>query len=314
MEELLEVSSFRMMCFDAGGVRGALTASLLDSLEHRRPGLCGSAHLFGGSSTGALLAFGLAYGMKPKALVDFYLKYSEYIFTPVQPSRLRPKYSNRHLREVLGTLFPDDLRLCDLKRYVVVPVFRIRGVKGGAWGPVILNNFPGSRTARARVVDAAVATCAAPGLFPSYKGFIDGGVAAANPSVASLASALSNARSPRTISSIRLLSIGTGYVPKSIKANTEDWGEIQWAIYPKPPFPLVSVLYSAQMETDSLNSTQMLRQRFFRLNPRLAKPIAPDDYKKVPFLVRLGQNYKLLPALNWLSGEWFGQSRERVEI
>ena len=98
----------------------------------------------------------------------------------------RPKYCNKKLKEILLTVFPRDLRLGDLKRYVVIPSFKVSSVKSDSWRPVFFNNFPDSRTRNTLVIDVALASSAAPIYFPSYKNHVDGGLIANNPCTAAL--------------------------------------------------------------------------------------------------------------------------------
>ena len=50
---------------DGGGIRGLITAILLERLEQARPGFLSMIDLFAGTSTGGLLALGLASGRTP---------------------------------------------------------------------------------------------------------------------------------------------------------------------------------------------------------------------------------------------------------
>jgi patatin-like phospholipase/acyl hydrolase len=73
--------AIRVLALDGGGVRGALSGQLLHRLEEQEPFLADVA-VFAGTSTGAILAGGLACGMTPQELVDLYANHSEAIFSP----------------------------------------------------------------------------------------------------------------------------------------------------------------------------------------------------------------------------------------
>ena len=71
----------RLLALDGGGIRGLLTLQVLDALETRLrdrlsagPGfrLCNFFDYIGGTSTGAIIAAGLARGMSTAELLTFY--------------------------------------------------------------------------------------------------------------------------------------------------------------------------------------------------------------------------------------------------
>lgn len=298
------MTAYRIMTFDGGGVRGVLTAKLLQRLAERFPTLIKKTDLFAGTSTGSFIALGLAYGMTPQQLVGLYTAHAKYIFTPSRLELFRPKYSNQHLKEVLAKIFPADLRLQDLHRQVLIPSFLLSDPVTKNWRPAFFNNFPDSPTREERVIDVALASSAAPVYFPSYRNHIDGGVIANNPSTAAIAFARDRRRANKAMDDIVLLSIGTGQNPQQITANTTRWGALDWALNYSPTFPLLSVLLDGSVETDTYISSRMLGDRFFRLNPTIKESIALDDYKKIPALISLGEQYDLTSACKWLDQYW----------
>ena len=67
------INSFRILSLDGGGVRGLLSARILQAIE-RRTGARFYDHvdLFAGTSTGAILGAGLACGFTLDEIVRFY--------------------------------------------------------------------------------------------------------------------------------------------------------------------------------------------------------------------------------------------------
>lgn len=60
-----------ILSLDGGGIRGVLTAKILERLEAACPFL-DRVELVAGTSTGGILALGLARGLTPSALVELY--------------------------------------------------------------------------------------------------------------------------------------------------------------------------------------------------------------------------------------------------
>ncbi|HOY15140.1 MAG TPA: patatin-like phospholipase family protein, partial [Saprospiraceae bacterium] len=78
----------RILSLDGGGIRGVLTIGLLEELEatlrkqHNDPNLllCDYFDLIGGTSTGSILASGLAVGMSTSELREYYFNMGGVIF------------------------------------------------------------------------------------------------------------------------------------------------------------------------------------------------------------------------------------------
>ncbi|MBM4155926.1 MAG: hypothetical protein FJ221_13005, partial [Lentisphaerae bacterium] len=70
----------RILSFDGGGIRGLLTVILLERLEREVQGWIDRADLLAGTSTGALIALGLARGMSPTEVRELYERHGREIF------------------------------------------------------------------------------------------------------------------------------------------------------------------------------------------------------------------------------------------
>lgn len=158
--------AIRILAFDGGGVRGAFSARLLQRLEEKTGGgLVERTTVLAGTSTGAILAAGLACGLRPDELVDLYVNYADHIFdrsaipligiwtAPYTQRRLRQQLRTRYqagldrllaalpvadatpvlarvaaekAREAAGDfVYPSLGLLAMLKRFVVVPAFSL---------------------------------------------------------------------------------------------------------------------------------------------------------------------------------------------
>lgn len=297
------MARFRIMSFDGGGIRGALTAAIVRRLYAEFHRLIEKTDLFVGTSTGSFIAAGLAFGLSPGEVAELYSeKNGKLIFAPGRLGLIRPKYNDKNLKRLLESVFPPDLRLDELPRRVLIPSFRVNSEAG--WGPVFFHNFPGSPTGHVSTLDALLASSAAPVYFPSYRQHVDGGVVANNPSTASVAAAVDAAAGGRNLEDIVLLSIGTGLSPAAIKADTAKWGALQWVFYPSPPLPLLTIMLEGVAEVDTRFTSQLLGERHFRLNPVLPAPVALDDYEKIPELIAVAERADLEPAFQWIREYW----------
>lgn len=115
----------RLLALDGGGIRGILTLEILAEMERQLAPYSGRAdfrlcHFFdyiGGTSTGAIIAAGLARGMSVRELIEFYRTTGPEMFEKERLlRRLRNLYSDdplaRQLRETFGnmTLSPEHLK------------------------------------------------------------------------------------------------------------------------------------------------------------------------------------------------------------
>jgi len=299
------MASFKILSFDGGGIRGALTTTLLKKLNREYPLLIEKTDLFAGTSTGSFIALGLAYGLTIEEIADLYsVENGKYVFSSSRLGLFRPKYSNRNLARLLASVFPKNLRLIDLNKLVVIPSFRVNGTNTKSWSPIFFNNFPDSNTKNVYVIDVALCSSAAPIYFPSYNQHIDGGVIANNPSVAALSLAVDPYYPNQIYDDISLLSIGTGSNSYKIKGDTSKWGLLQWLFNTNPPLPLETIMFDGAVEADSYFTYQFLKDRFYRLHPELNKSISLDDYQQIPYLVSLAENYDISETIAWINKYW----------
>jgi patatin-like phospholipase/acyl hydrolase len=296
---------YRILAFDGGGIRGVLSITLLRRLTEWFPQLIRSVDLFAGTSIGSIISLALASGLSPEEVDDLLTQdMCRFVFSPRYLGLMRPKYSNKNLKAMLSTVFDPTLRLKELKKTVMIPSFKM-STPVGYWTPVFFNNYPRSVTRNEFVIDVAMASSAAPVYFPSYKGYIDGGVIANNPSLAAIALARDELGGNRFIDNLVLLSIGTGFSPEQVTANTEKWGAIEWMLYPSPLFPLLGVLLGGSVEADVYLSRQLLRNGFYRLNPLLDRSVLLDGCRDISYLRQVGGEHDLTDVVNWLKTYWF---------
>lgn len=281
------MAPFRIISFDGGGIRGALSTRILKRICEKYPELLSKTDLFAGTSTGALIALTMAYG-KDGDFIDNLYNYENIksIFTPSRLNLFKPKYSNKNLKNIINSVFPNNLTIGDLKKYVFIPSFNVRGFNKDVWQPIFFNNLSKNNLSKTKVIDVALASSAAPTYFPSHKNFIDGGVIDNSPSASSMINTMRLLKPRHSLSDFRILSIGTGQTLDHIQSNTSNWGALQWILSPTSnmKLPLVSILLLSNVPLADMYCKELIGLNYHRINPILNHEIPLDDYKKVPFL------------------------------
>ena len=305
--------------------------ALLKRLEDRFPEMLSNVDLYAGTSTGSAIALSLANGKSIADLQAFYsTEHMKSVFGKSRWNFLRPRHSNDGLRRLLEGDFPNiqeteggatrKLLLSDLKKKVLVTSFKLDNELIKSWSPVFFHNYPNEEcpvepSSDQPVVDVALRSTAAPTIFPSHQGHIDGGMVANNPSTAAIAIALRH-NPGLDIKNIRLLSFGTGYNPTLIKTKTSNWGVLQWLLNPfnEPKEPLLTILFDGVVEADSFMSRELLgEQNYHRLNLNLPTQTACDDWREVPNLVKLANSkdgdteQRVEATIEWIGKNWFDE-------
>lgn len=208
---------FLILSIDGGGYRGAYAAHILKRIEEEwAPDWRSLFGMFAGTSTGSILAAGLACGIPAEKLARVYEEHGSEIFRRRLRSRfdvlkiLTSRYSNRALRSRLDEEFK-DVTLGEVPVPLIIPAVDI----GKGCVHVFKSKFKAGfvRDPGVRVVDAVLASCSAPTYFDpielgrTYQ-LADGGLWANNPSL--VASIDAHYRLQVSLAAIRVLSIGTG--------------------------------------------------------------------------------------------------------
>jgi len=307
-------NTYNILSLDGGGLRGLITAVLLDRLEYTRPGFLGSLDLIVGTSTGGILALALAKGLPPYAIMKMYMNNGGVIFNRSVWRKMggalgltRAKYDNDGLRSVLTDVFGNG-KLAELTKKVAVTAFRLdNGSKDQrTWSPKVFHNFPGTDSdGDERALDVALYTSAAPTYFPSVGGYVDGGVFANNPSLVGLAQALDARHPGGPIDKIRLLSVGTGENLSHLEGDRLDWGIAEWAA------PLLNILFDGVSEVADFQCRQILRDNYHRL--QLSFPpgtsIPMDSVDDLGNMLCKAQAVPIVDTVRWLADcGWCGDT------
>jgi uncharacterized protein len=312
---------FRILSVDGGGIRGLIPALVLAELESRvreqaggERALADCFHLMAGTSTGGLIALGLTVPdpdapERPRLgaadLVALYRDEGPEVFERGPAHRVRsgdgwlgPKYSPEALERVAREHF-EQTRLRQALRELVVTAYDMT-----AREPHFFKRWRAAESDERNptMVDAALATAAAPTYFPSHgldeRALIDGGVFANNPAVAAVAEALKRtATEPAHLrpQDLLVVSLGTGvHATGWDQSEVRSWGRLEW-IQPREQEPaLIGALLDGQSDAADHWAHMILNHepgepfpeaaqigahgpRYFRLQVRLPGPSGLDD-------------------------------------
>ena len=288
-------NSGKILSIDGGGVRGFFSAIIIDLLN-QQTGFLKHIDVFAGNSIGSLLALSLASGRGSDEINALCAKLGAVAFTPfnTENDKSHPRYKTDLFQQALADHLFHDYKLKDLNKKVIVPAFNICSNEG--WRHEIFHNFSSSIHLDTKVVDLALRSMAAPLYFPSYQGFIDGGVFANNPSLLAYSCVKEHLGKDKSLS---LLSIGTGIVKTSLPHQC-DWGVNQWlSSEKKPEYPFFSLVTEGSIEyTHSLCKT-LIGEKYHRVNADLKEFIAIDEINQLPNLMEIALNYPKLYQSNW---------------
>jgi hypothetical protein len=245
----------RLLSIDGGGLLGLIPAEALirieeqlDQLTGKPEPLCNRFDLIGGTSTGAILAAGLALGLRATDLRDFYLKFGKDIFTKsFAPVRFWHSYPSGPLEKYLKDVF-GDLTLGSDKLKTQILIVAKNATLGNDW--FFTNNSKNkffTQNSGLPLWELVRSSSAAPTYFPPHAmsipdgtgksqkyEFIDGGVSSYNnPSLQVFLEATIPQYGngwPMGTDNLLLLSLGTGFnsvtIPEGKATHYEliDWG------------------------------------------------------------------------------------------
>ena len=334
---------FRILALDGGGIRGVISAQILERVQEKigQP-LNEYFDLIAGTSTGSILAASLVLGKNPQELIKIYKDQGEQIF---QTNFFRknigywlkqPKYSNEGLKTVLkyhfGEITLENLREESKKLYpssnpkatLLILAYNTTQRATNFFLSPLVDEKPWYQ--KAKLWEVCLSSSAAPTFFPPYQfdlfqetstesageyTFVDGGVAANNPSLAALVHALGIEKidgQRLNIEDISLLSIGTGRTTKPLEFETvNSWGALDWAsqipeVFMGGQFQITADL-CAQL-ISSINSHGYLRIQF-------------DMNQRYPYRQEGSQKRVLLPKdkqVNVYTKEYLDEAMDRADL
>lgn len=304
---------FRILAVDGGGIRGLISVLVLAEIEarlERRLGrhtpITDHFHLFAGTSTGGLIALALTAPTRASSreLASFYTEDGPHIFHRGLWRELTtlggfagPKYSADALRRATQARL-GDAKLSEAARDLLVTSYDMRASE-----PHFFKRWQALESSERDlpIVDAALATAAAPTYFPSHgigeRALVDGGVFANNPAVAAIAEALGRSSDePAELEpeDLFLVSVGTGEFEVGYgQRRVAGWGKIGWVAAGGEDPPILAAMLGGSADGAAYWSHMLLNHapgetvpepgsmgrgpRYYRLQVDLGAEVAMDD-------------------------------------
>lgn len=273
----------RILSIDGGGMKGILPAVYLKRVEELL-GTPISQHfdMICGTSTGGIIALGLAAGVSANDIANLYVVKGKEIFpkflipNPIVPNLyLSSKYKNNRLAGILKDTL-GDLKLKDSNTMLCIP-----SIKHHKAEPKVFKT-PHHREytidPERYMWEVALATSAAPMYFPAANipdaGLtIDGGLWANNPVLVAIAEAKKLGYS---LDQIKVLSIGTGDAIYCVnKWVAKISGLLWWRT------KIVDLTFQVQSKSASYTAGYLLGSNFCRIAPSFGRKMELDSTKKI---------------------------------
>lgn len=239
----------KILSLNGGGVRGLFTISVLAEIERIIAEKTGATDvkvadyfdLITGTSIGGILALALASGKSARELETVFRQKAPLIFPrrnrylALLKTAFAPLYSTKPLKDTIESMIGESVTFNDLERRVMIPAVNLSTGKPQFFKTPHNPQF--TRDGRLKLIDAAMATSAAPTYFsPHYcvdlsSYFADGGLVANNPSFIGLLEVFSDMQSDfpeAKLDDIHILNIGTlgeeyTVSPSSLESKDSRW-------------------------------------------------------------------------------------------
>ncbi|RLU00191.1 CBASS cGAMP-activated phospholipase [Ketobacter sp.] len=215
--------TFRILSIDGGGIRGVYPAHILKCIEERLEiNLLETVDMIAGTSTGSIVAAGVACDVRAKEIEEMYQQHGKAIFKKkrsyIPGKKLRNAfqpmqesiYDSENLYAVLSGVF-GDVTLGEIDKPLLLPATDIGNGNVHVFKSRYSAEF--TRDPKVKLKDAVLASCSAPTFFDPHRVdaylLSDGGLWANNPALAAVIDAQKRLEIP--LNEIRVLSLGTGH-------------------------------------------------------------------------------------------------------
>ncbi|XP_046143322.1 85/88 kDa calcium-independent phospholipase A2 [Osmia bicornis bicornis] len=317
----------RLLCLDGGGIRGLVLVQMLLEIESvlGKP-VVDCFDWIAGTSTGGILALGLALGKSLRECQALYFRIKEEAFVGMRP------YNSEDLERVLKDSLGAETVMSDIEK----PKIMITGVLADK-KPVdlyLFRNYESPSTLlkipiasstsitlsppnEQLVWHVARATGAAPTYFKSFGKFLDGGLIANNPTLDAMTeiheynlALKATGREQDAVPLSLVVSLGTGLPPTTQLKDIDTfipesiWGTAKLAMGISI---LADLLVDQATATDgrvvdrARNWCSMIGVPYYRFNPQLCEDVAMDE-----------KNDEILADMIWIAQAFMHANRDQI--
>jgi patatin-like phospholipase/acyl hydrolase len=288
-------TSFKILSIDGGGIRGVYPAHILRCIEERiQINLFDTFDMISGTSTGSIIAAGIATGISASDILEMYIDHgsnifrSKRFFLPLKNIRkmIQPMFSSiynvEYLKKTLTDVF-GDIRMGDIKKPLLIPATDIGNGSVHVFKSGYSDDF--TRDVRVMVKDAVLASCSAPTYFDPHRIndylIADGGLWANNPTLVAVIDAIKRLLIAQE--NIKIFSIGTGNSKSIYGTNvSRNWGLINGWRHKE----FISFILSLQSQS-ALNYVNLLfkPKQIMRIDFETDNPLPMDDISVIDDLI-----------------------------
>jgi patatin-like phospholipase/acyl hydrolase len=274
---------YKILSLSGGGARGIYQAVYLRSIaESLSKPLCRNFDLIAGTSTGSIVAAGVAFDVNLDDIVNLFETRAAEIFSGRLLSGFRqgPRYNSNPLRQELVRVFNEK----KLKE-ACTPLFVAATMLFPCYAPRQFSTFkdPGATYAdpEFKLVDVIMASCAAPSYFEPHRldhpnerrSYVDGGMWANSPSLDAVISAYHYEK--KQFADIKVLSIGNGETVQNY--DPEKFKKLR-PVSKAMIGSLFDIMFAAQSKgADEMTDMLLPKGNFLRINSTLDEAIDLDD-------------------------------------
>ncbi|KAL7715023.1 phospholipase A2 [Entamoeba marina] len=278
---------------DGGGIKCILQAIVISRLVEKFPMLLEDVNLFCGVSASSFICADLALGYSPKDIKHIVLiKKSRGLTSAI--------YSNKYIINISNITFGDKM-LSDIPKHILINSFLFDTGENDAnrsTKACLFNNFiPGCDC---KISDACLRSAAAPGYFPPYQGYADGGIYENNPVTCAFPFLFGEKGIGIDVSNTVCLSISSGKPPINyidIEKYT-DVGVVQLL-----PIAVDGFLWSRKnMSVET--GIAFLGERYKRFDPVLSDKLDLDCADHIDRVVEVAEQLDLTDIEEWVVRHW----------
>lgn len=278
-----------LLAIDGGGLFGAGVANWIPKLGDYQ------FDYYAGTSVGSILASCFAIGLKASEVRDMFNgEMPRKIFTtPGFPKNLNPlraaTYDNVEAKKVLREVF-GDIQVGQTKHPLIIVAWNYERKRE----KVFTHKYNSHYLLR----DAVLASISAPTYFPpvklknergNFQMLGDGGVCGNDPSLAGISSMRDDNIQTRHI---KCLSIGT--TGKPVKSPLNVGTKLAWLPV------IIGVITKGNVGYTSYGVKRILQERYMRISPDSLPNGDMDDFKLIPKIKNVWENYEHLSAVEFL--------------